>query len=219
MDEVAEAQGAWINNWAQQELGADLEQLQEMVVAGQGLPFDQMDEGSSSSEEEEEEGEEDEEQGHFALGLDGDGEAGFGAGNGGGAAAAAAAAGPQAPPVQVSAVETLLRAVTRRNTRARNRLRVPLSRPVGANIALVKLISQVCRCLLRLLGCLLTRPCDTVLVVISMAPGTLCAFVHTSSAIHSASVLVLCLQENLMDQYGDPHSWCVQLRGAQQSRT
>ncbi|KAI3433414.1 hypothetical protein D9Q98_003229 [Chlorella vulgaris] len=155
MDEVAEAQGAWINNWAQQELGADLEQLQEMVVAGQGLPFDQMDEGSSSSEEEEEEGEEDEEQGHFALGLDGDGEAGFGAGNGGGAAAAAAAAGPQAPPVQVSAVETLLRAVTRRNTRARNRLRVPLSRPVGANIALVKLISQ----------------------------------------------------ENLMDQYGDPHSW------------
>jgi hypothetical protein len=168
MDEVAEAQGAWINNWAQQELGADLEQLQEMVVAGQGLPFDQMDEGSSSSEEEEEEGEEDEEQGHFALGLDGDGEAGFGAGDGGGAAAAAVAAGPRAPPVQVSAVETLLRAVTRRNTRARNRLRVPLSRPVGANIALVKLISQVCRCLLRLLGCLLTRPCDTVLVVISL---------------------------------------------------
>lgn len=106
-----------------------------MVVAGQGLPFDQMDEGSSSDGDDEGALEE-----HFELGLggmDGNGVAG-GAPVGG-----AAAAGQQQPVVQMSAAETLLRALTRRNTRARNRLRVPLSRPTGANIMLVKLISQV----------------------------------------------------------------------------
>lgn len=98
-----------------------------MVVAGEGLPFDQMDEGSSSG------GDSDDEallgaEGHLGLGAAGGG----GAGPGG--------AGPQ---VQPSVAETLLRALTRRSTRARNRLRVPLAQPVGANMLLVKLVNQV----------------------------------------------------------------------------
>lgn len=113
-----------------------------MVVAGEGLPFDQMDEGESSEEEglDLEAGE------HFDLAA---------AAGGAQAAAGAAAAGPPAGDgaaplvVQASPAETLLRALSRQNTRARNRLRCPLSRPVGANIVLVKLINQVRRRLLR----------------------------------------------------------------------
>ncbi len=119
-------------------------QEQDMVVAGEGLPFDQMDEGESS----EEEGLEDLEAGeHFDLAA---------AGGGAPAAAGAAPAGPPAGDgaapagaapllVQASPAETLLRALSRQNTRARNRLRCPLSRPVGANLVLVKLINQVGR--------------------------------------------------------------------------
>ena len=119
-------------------------QEEDMVVAGEGLPFDhfgqfdQMDEGDSSEDDEDADLEA---EGHFDLD-------GPGAGGGG-------AAGVGAPLVQPSAAETLLRALTRRSTRTRNRLVVRLGRPVGGNLALVKLISQ----------------------------------------------------ENLMDQYGDPHTW------------
>lgn len=109
-------------------------QEQDVVVAGEGIPFDQMEEDSSS------EGEDDDEallgaEEHFDLGAPGGGAglAGLAGGQG----------GHPLPQVQRSAAETLLRAVSRRNTRARNRLRVPLTRPIGANILLVKLISQV----------------------------------------------------------------------------
>jgi hypothetical protein len=126
-------------------------QEEDMVVAGEGLlpfdhfgQFDQMDEGDSSEDDEDADLEA---EGHFDL-------EGAGAGGGGGGAAGGAAGGG-APLVQPSAAETLLRALTRRSTRTRNRLVVRLGRPVGGNLALVKLISQ----------------------------------------------------ENLMDQYGDPHTW------------
>lgn len=94
-----------------------------MVVGGEGLPFDQMEEGSSDDDDALEAG------GIFGLAV---------------AAGAAGPPGAHPPPlVQASPAETLLRALSRRHTRARNRLRVPLSRPVGANLVLVKLIDQV----------------------------------------------------------------------------
>ena len=114
-----------------------------MVVAGEGLPFDAMDEDESSEEDEDEDallGAEE----HFALPLAAMEGAGAAAGPAAaGAGAGAPAAGVHAPQVQGSAAETLLRAVSRRSTRARNRLRVPLTRPAGGNILLVKLINQV----------------------------------------------------------------------------
>ena len=124
-----------------------LAQEQDVVVAGEGLPFDAMDEDESSEEDEDEDALLPAEE-HFALplaALDGGG-AGAAAGlaaAGGGAGGVPPAGGPHAPQVQGSAAETLLRAVSRRSTRARNRLRVPLSRPAGGNILLVKLINQV----------------------------------------------------------------------------
>lgn len=180
------------------------------MVAGEGLPFDAMDEDESSEEDEEDEDALLPAEEHFALpagALDG---AGAGAAAGPAAAAGgggAAAGGAHVPLVQGSAAETLLRAVSRRSTRARNRLRVPLTRPAGGNILLVKLINQVgmrpsnqggARCV-RLQMESVALPSHGTIMPIQLHPPP----PMSPSCPYP-------LQENLMEHYGDPHTWCVQ---------